>query len=287
MASRDIMRSTARNFKKYYSPDIKGELRLDTNTNALGANPAAERFLNEQRIDINEYPNTYSDGLRSALAELYGLDMENFVAGTGSDEMLDVLFKTFTDWGDDCGQEHLCGWFGSESLAHLRFEFEGTGLDLWGWGGNNPYFQIWIDGEDLGGQGLPQGHPSSLPGQRVFSKRDLAPGVHVVHITYGDSFYLSQMMVFNQEPPIPDVYEGDKSVKLTWDKAATYNMVFWQQVTVEPQSEYEISFWAKGGAPFVVKAHYGDPYDNLTGTQILSRSSAPVPFPMSLSKKKP
>lgn len=102
MVSRDIMRSTTRSFKKYYDPDIKGELRLDTNTNVLGSNPAAERFIKEQRLDLNDYPSTYSDGLRTALAELYCLDKENFVVGSGSDEMLDVSFKTFTEWGDDC-----------------------------------------------------------------------------------------------------------------------------------------------------------------------------------------
>jgi len=102
MASREIMRSTTRGFRKYYSPDIKGELRLDTNTNVLGANPAALKFIREQKIDLNDYPGTYSDGLRRALASLYDLDMDNFVAGSGSDEMLDVSFKTFTEWGDDC-----------------------------------------------------------------------------------------------------------------------------------------------------------------------------------------
>ncbi|MDR0508868.1 MAG: histidinol-phosphate transaminase [Candidatus Methanoplasma sp.] len=102
MVSRDIMRSTARGFKKYYSPDVKGELRLDTNTNVLGANPAAAKFIREQRIDLNDYPRTYSDDLRTALASLYGLETDNFVAGSGSDEMLDVIFKTFTEWGDDC-----------------------------------------------------------------------------------------------------------------------------------------------------------------------------------------
>jgi len=77
-------------------------LRLDTNTNVLGSNPAAEKYLKEQRIDLNGYPNTYSDGLRDALADLYGLERENFVVGSGSDEMLDVSFKTFTEWGDNC-----------------------------------------------------------------------------------------------------------------------------------------------------------------------------------------
>ncbi|MCL1811058.1 MAG: histidinol-phosphate transaminase [Methanomassiliicoccaceae archaeon] len=102
MVSRDIMRSTTRSFKKYYSPSIKNELRLDTNTNVLGSNPAAMRYLKEQRIDLNDYPITYSDNLRCALASLHGLETENFVVGSGSDEVLDISFKTFTEWGDDC-----------------------------------------------------------------------------------------------------------------------------------------------------------------------------------------
>ena len=98
---RSIMRSTTRDFSKYYNPELHGELRLDTNTNVLGSNPAAERYLREHSWDLNGYPNTYSDGLRQALAELYGLEADNIIAGNGSDEMLDVLFKTFMDMGDN------------------------------------------------------------------------------------------------------------------------------------------------------------------------------------------
>jgi histidinol-phosphate aminotransferase len=102
MAGRDIMRSTARGFARYYSPKPGDLLRMDTNTNVLGPNPAAARFLETAEIDIGGYPDTYSDGLRSALADLHGLEIGNIVAGNGSDEMLDVVFKTFTEWGDAC-----------------------------------------------------------------------------------------------------------------------------------------------------------------------------------------
>jgi len=98
---RSVMRETTRDFTKYYNPKLNGELRLDTNTNVLGSNPAAEKYLAENRWDLNGYPNTYSDGLRTALAELYGLDADNIIAGNGSDEMLDVVFKTFTNMGDN------------------------------------------------------------------------------------------------------------------------------------------------------------------------------------------
>lgn len=102
MVTKDLMRSTTRNFEKYYNPELHGEIRLDTNTNVLGSNPAAEKSLENLKLDINGYPNTYSDGLRDALAELYGLERDNFVVGSGSDELLDVSFKTFTEWGDTC-----------------------------------------------------------------------------------------------------------------------------------------------------------------------------------------
>jgi len=97
---RSIMRETTRDFVKYYNPKLNGEVRLDTNTNDLGSNPAAEKYLSENSWDLNGYPNTYSDGLRGALAELYGLEADNIIAGNGSDEILDITFKTFTNMGD-------------------------------------------------------------------------------------------------------------------------------------------------------------------------------------------
>ena len=99
--SREWMRSTVRHFRRYYNPDVENAIRMDTNTNVLGSNPAASKFLASDKTDINDYPNTYSDGLRDALAELYSLERENFVVGSGSDETLDIAFKTFTEWGDN------------------------------------------------------------------------------------------------------------------------------------------------------------------------------------------
>ncbi len=101
MMDRQFMRESTRNFKPYYSPTSDGSLRLDTNTNVLGPNPAAVKALSDiSDMDINQYPNTYSADLRNVLAEFYGLGPDNFVTGSGSDEILDVLFKTFTDKGD-------------------------------------------------------------------------------------------------------------------------------------------------------------------------------------------
>jgi len=95
------MRSSVKDFKRYYNPDVGNAVRMDTNTNVLGSNPAAMRYLAREFNDLNEYPNTYSDGLRDALGELYDLERENFVVGSGSDETLDIAFKTFMDWNEN------------------------------------------------------------------------------------------------------------------------------------------------------------------------------------------
>ncbi|MGD1059895.1 MAG: histidinol-phosphate transaminase [Methanomassiliicoccales archaeon] len=92
-------RSTVRDIPLYYNPKVKG-LRMDTSTNPLGANPSAARVLREcAEMDLNQYPSPYSDGLREELARLYGLKADNFVVGNGSDEVLDVAFKSFMEPG--------------------------------------------------------------------------------------------------------------------------------------------------------------------------------------------
>ena len=84
-------RSTVRDIPLYYNPKVSG-IRMDTSTNPLGANFAAkEAMLECMDLDLNQYPTPYSDGLWKALGDKYQLSMDHFVAGNGSDEVLDLL----------------------------------------------------------------------------------------------------------------------------------------------------------------------------------------------------
>jgi histidinol-phosphate aminotransferase len=95
------IRSTCRDLQLYYNPEVGGKLRMDTSTNALGTNPAGRKALRESLdLNIGQYPSTYGDNLRKALAELYGLEADNFVVGNGSDEALDIIIKTFVEPGE-------------------------------------------------------------------------------------------------------------------------------------------------------------------------------------------
>lgn len=111
------IRSSVRDFQLYYNPRIEGDpLRMDTNTNPLGENPAGKAALREcLDMDLGQYPNTYGDRLRAELGSLYGLDQENFVVGNGSDEVLDIICKTFMEPGGRVVIAYpsysLHGWF--------------------------------------------------------------------------------------------------------------------------------------------------------------------------------
>lgn len=95
------VRGTVRGMTTYYSPKVDGKLRMDTSTNPHGCNPAAYKAIAEcAGMDLDQYPSTYSNGLRDELAKFYGLTRDNFVVGNGSDEMLDILFKTFMEPGE-------------------------------------------------------------------------------------------------------------------------------------------------------------------------------------------
>jgi len=94
------VRSTVRDIPLYYNPKVKA-VRMDTSVNVLGPNTVVKDVLARcMDLDLNQYPTPYSDELRAALAEKYGLEADNFVVGNGSDEALDVAFKSFMEPGE-------------------------------------------------------------------------------------------------------------------------------------------------------------------------------------------
>ena len=54
-----------------------------------------------QGIGLNRYPDPYQRKLREAIAQYLGVTMDNVLAGAGSDEVLDWIFKVFCQPGED------------------------------------------------------------------------------------------------------------------------------------------------------------------------------------------
>ena len=79
-------------------------------------------------IPLNRYPDPHQRRLRTAIAEYLGVEMENVVAGAGSDEVLDWIFKVFCQPGQDqvATAEPTYGMY--QVMAQIygvgRFEFE-------------------------------------------------------------------------------------------------------------------------------------------------------------------
>lgn len=84
-----------------YPPPEPCVLRMDANTNLMGLNPAVERVACRLAgLDLQQYPSCLSDPLRDALAREHGVSRDEILVGDGSDEMLDVVCKTFLNPGD-------------------------------------------------------------------------------------------------------------------------------------------------------------------------------------------
>jgi histidinol-phosphate aminotransferase len=118
----------------YYDPRPGRALRMDTNTNPLGENPVCQQALREcAGMELGQYPSTYGTKLREALADLYRLRPENFVVGNGSDEILDIICKTYMQVSGRLVMAYpaysLHGWFatvngGTSAEVDLDDEFQ-------------------------------------------------------------------------------------------------------------------------------------------------------------------
>lgn len=74
-----------------YPGNDPGFLRMDANTNLVGANPAARGF------ELNHYPSAISAALVRALEAKHG---GSVIVGDGSDEVIDFITKAFVNPGD-------------------------------------------------------------------------------------------------------------------------------------------------------------------------------------------
>ncbi len=75
---------------------IEGEIiKLASNENPLGASPKAVAAIRERAKDVYMYPDGNAYYLRKELASHLGVGEGNLIFGNGSDEILELLFRTF------------------------------------------------------------------------------------------------------------------------------------------------------------------------------------------------
>ena len=73
-------------------------IRLNANENPYGPSPAVAKAIASSRLHL--YPDPMQRRVRKALSGYVGLDPANIVLGSGSGELIDLLFRLFVDPGD-------------------------------------------------------------------------------------------------------------------------------------------------------------------------------------------
>jgi histidinol-phosphate aminotransferase len=85
-------------------PGFEKPWKLSSNENPMGCSPHAKAAYVRAAEELALYPDGGHTGLRTAIAERYGLDAERIMCGNGSDEIFQLLGRAFLDQGDDVVQ---------------------------------------------------------------------------------------------------------------------------------------------------------------------------------------
>jgi histidinol-phosphate aminotransferase len=76
-------------------------VKLASNENPLGPSPAALEAARLALLEVNRYPDPLCYELRSALAERFGVRVDNVIVGNGSEGIMCSIMRTFLDANDE------------------------------------------------------------------------------------------------------------------------------------------------------------------------------------------
>jgi len=74
---------------------IKNIYKLASNENPLGPSPKALLAIKKGLATVNRYPDGACFYLKEAVSKQFKLSADNFIFGNGSDELIDIIIKTF------------------------------------------------------------------------------------------------------------------------------------------------------------------------------------------------
>lgn len=99
---------------------LKKVSKLASNENPFGVSPRAIQTIKKSLALLNRYPEGSGRVLRKKLANHLGVKSENIILGNGSDEIIQLIVRTFLESGDEVViSEHV----------FVRFEQETAVLD--------------------------------------------------------------------------------------------------------------------------------------------------------------
>jgi histidinol-phosphate aminotransferase len=76
-------------------------IKLSSNENPFGPSPKAVEAFGRASRELHRYPPTDHLGLRTAIADVHGLDADRIICGVGSDEIIHFLCQCYAGRGDE------------------------------------------------------------------------------------------------------------------------------------------------------------------------------------------
>jgi len=83
---------------------IQGSIKLASNENPLGPSPMALEAIRKKLKTLHRYPDGSGYYLKSKLSERFGLPLDRILLGNGSNELIELIVRTFLDPGDEAVQ---------------------------------------------------------------------------------------------------------------------------------------------------------------------------------------
>jgi histidinol-phosphate aminotransferase len=83
---------------------ITGTIKLASNENPLGPSPLALKAIIEKVSTLHRYPDGSGYYLKSKLSERYGVPLDQIILGNGSNELIELMVRTFLSTGENAVQ---------------------------------------------------------------------------------------------------------------------------------------------------------------------------------------
>ncbi|MDD5005661.1 MAG: histidinol-phosphate transaminase [Candidatus Omnitrophica bacterium] len=80
---------------------IKKVIKLASNENPFGVSPKAKKAIQKSLNEVFRYPDGSCYYLKNTLAKKLRLSPDNILFGNGSDEIIDIIIKTFLNAGEE------------------------------------------------------------------------------------------------------------------------------------------------------------------------------------------
>ncbi len=75
---------------------VSDAIKLASNENPLGPSPRAVEAMRRSVSEVHRYPDAAAYALRGKLAQVHAVDMNEVLQGNGSNELIELLIRTFT-----------------------------------------------------------------------------------------------------------------------------------------------------------------------------------------------